>query len=191
MTFLEKTYKSLQSNYNFDGIVNEHTPVNVNFLEMPDNKVIINKEVIEEIKQIGRITFEEKKEIGFILYGKEFEHNKVYINNISISDGNLDNMSVIFGDNITKELETVIDENLDVKTVVVHSHSHPDISNSYKCFSLGDLSSYLEFTLKIEDFKVKNMQLIGCLLTDIDNLKFIYYNPYDDNFYEMKNIIIE
>ena len=91
----------------------------------------------------------------------------------------------------TESLKTMIDENLDVRTVIAHGHSHPNISPFYQNFSLKDLASYVCLTEIVEDFKLKNMQLVGCLVLPEGQVKFAYFNPSDNKFYDFEKIEIE
>ena len=143
------------------------------------------------IQNIALTTQVDEKEIGFLLYGKEFLPNQVYLSKIVLSDAPLKSITAEFGKEITEELHQIIDENLDQRLVVVHGHSHPKISSKYSCFSLGDLSSYVELTESVIDFKEKNVQLVGCLVLPEGTINFIYYNPEDDKFYKFDIIEVE
>lgn len=186
--YLEMTKKSLEDQYQIDLIEDNTTPILIDLDTMPDNEVIINDDVKSILRNLIITTQVDKKEIGFIIYGKEISHNHVVLNKIEVSDGDLSSFKVNFGEEVTRHLKEVIDENLDERTVVVHGHTHPKVTDYYMNFSLGDLASYMEFTNTIIDFKEKNMQLIGMILLPDGQIKIAYYNPFDNRFYKMDNI---
>lgn len=186
--YLIKTKEALDSQYNSNLLVNSATPVTFTLDTMPDNQIIIKDNVKSVLTNLVITTQVDLKEVGFIIYGKEYEHNKVILSEIQVSDGTLSSFKVNFGSRITDYLKDVIEENLDEKTVIVHGHTHPNINAYSSFFSLGDLASYMEFTYNIDDFKNKNLQLIGMILTSDGKIKTAYYNPYDNRFYKMDNI---
>lgn len=190
--FLDKTVQSLQQHYNIN-IINERTiPVEeITFDHLKNSRVVFRKEVWEMIENIALTTQVDRKEIGFLLYGKEFLPNQVYFYKIAISDAPLKSIETEFGQKITEELKQTISENLDERTVVAHGHSHPKISEKYQYFSLGDLTCLYELTEKVPDFLKKEMQLVGCLVTPDKPIQFMYYNPDDHKFYDFERIEIE
>lgn len=186
--YIEKTINSIKKQYGVELIENSSTPVVIEFEKMPDNEVIISDDVRSVLRNLIITTQVDEKEIGFIIYGKEISHNHILLNKIEVSDGDLSSFRVNFNSSITSSLKQVIDENLDERTVVVHGHTHPNVNTYYKYLSLGDLACYMEFTYKISDFENKNMQLVGMVLFPDGEMKIVYYNPYDEFFYEMDNI---
>jgi len=189
--YVLKTMKSLKETYNIELDNNLNTPINIELEYLKNSRIVIKKEVWEMLQNIALTTQIDSKEIGFILYGKEFLPNQVYINDIVISSSPLKSIEVDFDKDITEDLKTKIDENLDSRTVVVYGHSHSKISEDYDKFSLKDLASLVELTEKVEDFRTKEMQLVGCLITPDLPIKFIYFNPENNKFLDFERIEIE
>lgn len=189
--YIIKTIKSLKENYNVELNDNLNTPIDIEWEHLKNSRIVIKKEVWEALQNVALTTQIDTKEVGFLLYGKEFLPNQVYINNIELSSSPLKSIEVEFDKEITENLKIKIDENLDERTLVAHGHSHPKISENYDKFSLKDLSNLVELTEKVEDFKTKEMQLIGCLITPDLPLKFIYYNPENNKFLDFERIEIE
>ncbi len=191
MNFLEIARLSLEGNYGLTLPSDASVAINVDFDHLKTSRVVFSEFVFAKLQNIAFTTQVDAKEIGFLLYGKEFLPNQVYFYKISFSDAPLKSVVAEFGDAITKELEEVIDANLDARTVVAHGHSHPKLSSSYRSFSLGDLAAYIELTERVEDFKIKDMQLVGCLVTPDAPVKFAYFNPADDKFYDFCEVEVE
>lgn len=189
--YITNTLKSLKGTYNIELDNNLNTPIDIEWEHLKNSRIVIKKEVWEALQNIALTTQIDTKEVGFLLYGKEFLPNQVYINNIELSTSPLKSIEVEFDEGITENLKTKIDENLDQRTLVAHGHSHPKISEDYDKFSLKDLSNLVELTYQVEDFKTKEMQLIGCLITPDLPIKFIYYNPENNKFLDFERIEIE
>lgn len=189
--YIEKTRNSLNREYNLNLDSNLNRAVDVEFAHLSNSRVVIKKDIWEKLQNIALTTQIDSKEIGFLLYGKEFLPNQVYINDIVISTSPLKSIETEYDKNITLDLKKRIDENLDSRYVVVHGHSHPKISDNYDKFSLKDLANLVELTDKVEDFKTKEMQLVGCLITPDLPIKFAYYNPYNDKILDFERIEIE
>lgn len=189
--YVVKTIESLRKNYNIDLDDSLNGPIDVEWNHLKNSRVVIKKEVWSSLQNVALTTQIDTKEVGFLLYGKEFLPNQVYINDIVLSHSPLKSIETEFDEEVTLDLKTRIDENLDARTVVIHGHTHPKISNHYDKFSLKDLSNLVELTEKVEDFKIKEMQLVGCLLIPDLPIKFIYYNPENDNFFDFGRIEIE
>lgn len=189
--YITNTIKSLKETYNIELDNNLNTPIDIEWEHLKNSRIVIKKEVWEALQNIALTTQIDTKEVGFLLYGKEFLPNQVYINNIELSTSPLKSIETEFDEGITENLKTKIDENLDERTLVAHGHSHPKISDDYDKFSLKDLSNLVELTYQVEDFKTKEMQLIGCLITPDLPIKFIYYNPENNKFLDFERIEIE
>lgn len=189
--YITNTLKSLKETYNIELDNNLNTPIDIEWEHLKNSRIVIKKEVWEALQNIALTTQIDTKEVGFLLYGKEFLPNQVYINDIELSTSPLKSIEVEFDKDITENLKTKIDENLDERTLVAHGHSHPKISDDYDKFSLKDLSNLVELTYQVEDFKTKEMQLIGCLVTPDLPIKFIYYNPENNKFLDFERIEIE
>lgn len=175
---------SLKRDYNYevdDELDND--PIEIEFEELENSRIVLSDNVKEMFNNIKLTTIIDKKEIGFIAYGMEYLDNQVLLNEIILSDAQLKSETTEFGPLITEQLQRRINFNIDEREVVCYGHSHPNISDEYNCFSLGDLVAIRNLTLKNEEFINKDMQLIACLISD--DYKFIYYNPDDDKFYKI------
>lgn len=185
MNSVESVIESLKRDYNY--IVNidkgENYPVEIEFDKLNNSRIVLSDKVKEKFKNISLTTIVDKKEIGFFAYGMEYLDNQVVLNEVMVSDGLLKSDVTEFGPIITEQLKRRINSVVDNREVVCFGHSHPNISNEYNCFSLGDLVGIRNLTLKNNEFKNKDMQLIACLISD--DYKFIYYNPDDDKFYKI------
>lgn len=189
--YITKTIESLKLTYEIN-IENQITaPIDISWESLKNGRVVIKKEVWEMLQNIAITTQVDTKEIGFLLYGKEFLPNQVYINKILLSDAPLKSIETEFDKEITEDLKEKIDENLDDRTLVAYGHSHPKISEYYDKFSLKDLANLVELTEKVEDFKNKEMQLIGCLVTPDLPIQFIYYSPDKNKFVDFEIVEIE
>lgn len=190
--YLEETILSFQRHYGVQFPLDGHVAIEEVSLEyLKNSRIVFQKEIWEGIQNIALTTQVDTKEVGFLLYGKEFLPNQVYLNKIVLSDAPLKSIETEFGEGATEDLLTRIEENLDERTVVVYGHSHPKISEKYAYFSLGDLASLYELTETVPDFERKDMQLIGCLITPDTPVQFIYYNPADEKFYDFEKVEIE
>lgn len=189
--YITNTLKSLKGTYNIELDNNLNTPIDIEWEHLKNSRIVIKKEIWEALQNVALTTQIDTKEVGFLLYGKEFLPNQVYVNNIELSTSPLKSIEVEFDQNITENLKIKIDENLDQRTLVAHGHSHPKISEDYDKFSLKDLSNLVELTYQVKDFKTKEMQLIGCLITPDLPIKFIYYNPENNKFLDFERIEIE
>ncbi len=192
VNYLDKTIVSFQKHYQVGFAMDVNTAIEGISLEhLKNSRVVFQKEVWERIQNIALTTQIDTKEVGFLLYGKEFLPNQVYLNKLVLSDAPLKSIETEFGKLATEDFLMRIDENLDERTVVVYGHSHPKITEKYQYFSLQDLANLYELTEEITDFQTKNMQLIGCLVTPDVPVQFIYYNPADEKFYDFERIEIE
>lgn len=189
MNSMDLVIDSIYKDYNILLDDDPSNPIEIEFETLSNSRIVINKEIMEKLNNIALTTKSLDKEIGFIMYGKEYSGNQVLFNDITISDADFKSAITEFGPKITEELQRKIEENLDERTVVCYGHSHPDISEDYKKFSLSDLASLVELTEKNPDFKNKDIQLLGCLVTD--NLKFIYYDPEDNSFNSIEKVEYE
>lgn len=189
--YVLKTIESLKESYNIELGNNLNGAIDLEWEHLKNSRIVIKKDIWENLQNIALTTQIDTKEVGFLLYGKEFLPNQVYINNIELSTSPLKSIEVEFDKNITDNLKTKIDENLDARTVVIYGHSHPKISSDYDKFSLKDLSNLVELTEKVEDFKIKEMQLVGCLITPDLPIKFIYFNPANNKFLDFEILEIE
>lgn len=190
--FLDKTIESILKHYNILLENDRSVPVeNISLDHLKNSRVVFKQEVWAVLQNIALTTQVDKKEIGFLLYGKEFLPNQVYFNKIILSNAPLKSIQTEFDQEITEHLKQSIDENLDERTVVAHGHSHPKISEKYEFFSVGDLACLYELTENVHDFKDKTMQLVGCLVTPDRPIQLMYYNPADCKFYDMERIEIE
>ncbi len=190
--FLEKTIKSLEEQYQVSLEKEPNAAIDqISFEHLKNSQVVFNKDVWSMIQNIALTTQVDAKEIGFLLYGKEFLPNQVYFSKIVVSDAPLKSIETVFDEEITTDLKMKIDENLDNRIVVAHGHSHPKISPKYQYFSLGDLASYYELTEEVPDFKSKEMQLVGCLVTPDLPIQFVYYNPENNKFLDFEKIEVE
>lgn len=183
MSRIKEVINSLKRDYNVIFDEDGNYPVEIDFEKLENSRIVLSDNVKETLNNIMLTTITDNKEIGFICYGMEYIENQVILDEIIISDSLLKSEVTEFGPIITEQLKRKINSNVDDRTVVCLGHSHPKISEDYEYFSLTDLSSLMELTLKKEEFKNKDMQLIGCLISK--DIKFAYYNPDDDKFYKM------
>jgi len=191
MDYLNIAKESLKKYYGLDLVEDEVNSVDISFDFLKTSRVVFSKSCWEVIQNIMITTQVDEKEIGFLLVGKEFLPNQVYFSEVRLSDAPLKSNVTDFGEEITSFLKMMIDENLDVRKVIAHGHSHPKTSSFYQNFSLQDLASYVGLTESVEDFKVKNMQLVGCLVLPDGQVKFAYFNPADNKFYGFESVEIE
>lgn len=190
--FINLTIESLEKNYGVELSNERNQAVNqITFDHLKNSRIVFQKEVWAMLQNIALTTQVDAKEVGFLLYGKEFLPNQVYFNKIVLSESPLKSIETEFDSKITEELKTTIDENLDERKVVAHGHSHPKLSEKYEYFSIGDLAGYYELTEMVPEFKNKDMQLVGCLVTPDFPVQFMYYNPADNKFYDFESIEIE
>ena len=185
MNSVESVIESLKRDYNYiidDDYDNE--PIEIEFEKLENSRIVLSDKVKEIFKNISLTTLIDKKEIGFLAYGMEYLDNQVVLEEVIISDALLKSEVTEFGPLITEQLKRRINSVVDDREVVCFGHSHPNISDEYNCFSLSDLVSVRDLTLKNKEFIDKDMQLIACLISD--DYKFIYYNPDDDKFYRIE-----
>lgn len=171
-----------------DNRLGEHSPINNDML--PNMKqgsaVIVTQRVKEILSLIQDITQAEKKEIPFLLYGKN-EGQIVFIDDI---DAELDNLSGVEADyaNLLPALEKFINKSKkDGSDIVVHGHSHPMTSEYSKSFSLGDMNAYKDFRLDYGVFRTGKIELCSCLLVD-GNYNFLFFDGND--YYKFNDVFV-
>lgn len=186
MNRVSEVIESLKRDYNYIIDINdgENSPIEIEFEKLDNSRIVLSDKVKEMFKNINLTTIVDKKEIGFLAYGMEYLDNQVVLDEIILSDALLKSEVTEFGPLITEQLKRRINSNVDNREVVCFGHSHPNISEYYNYFSLGDLVSVRDLSLRFNEFKNKDMQLIACLISN--DYKFIYYNPDDDKFYRIE-----
>ena len=172
-----------------DNRFGEHSPINNDML--PNMKqgsmVVITKEVKDILSLIQDKTQRDKKEIPFLLYGKN-EGQIVFINEV---DAELDNLSGVEANhaNLLLALEEFINKSKkDGSDIVVHGHSHPMTSEYNKSFSLGDMNAYKDFRLDNGVFRTGKIELCSCLLVD-GNYNFLFFDGND--YYKFNDVFVQ
>jgi len=172
-----------------DNRFGEHSPINNDML--PNMKqgsmVVITKEVKDILSLIQDKTQRDKKEIPFLLYGKN-EGQIVFIDDI---DAELDNLSGVEANhaNLLPALEEFINKSKkDGSDIVVHGHSHPMTSEYNKSFSLGDMNAYKDFRLDNGVFRTGKIELCSCLLVD-GNYNFLFFDGND--YYKFNDVFVQ
>ncbi|MBO5739571.1 MAG: hypothetical protein J6R52_00690 [Alphaproteobacteria bacterium] len=172
-----------------DNRFGEHSPINNDMLpNMPQGSmVVITKEVKDILSLIQDKTQRDKKEVPFLLFGKN-EGQVVFIDNI---DAELDNLSGVEANhaNLLPALEKFINKSKkDGSDIVVHGHSHPMTSEYNKSFSLGDMNAYKDFRLDNGVFRTGKIELCSCLLVD-GNYNFLFFDGND--YYKFNDVFVQ
>ncbi len=183
-----KYHKENLEKYNYG----EMTPVNSDILlDMPTGyKIKLNEEVYEALDTVQSVTKEGKFEVAFLLFGQIDEATKeIFFNNASLSRKG-SNSNVADFEDILPDIEKYVNQVRKDKIkngIVCHGHSHPENSQFYKNFSLGDLTSYIEMNEVNTCFKNKEIELCSCLLED-GNYDFLFYDNNVKNFYKFNDV---
>ncbi len=172
-----------------DNRFGEHSPINNDKLpNMPQGSmVVITKEVKDILSLIQDKTQRDKKEVPFLLFGKN-EGQVVFIDDI---DAELDNLSGVEANhaNLLPALEKFINKSKkDGSDIVVHGHSHPMTSEYNKSFSLGDMNAYKDFRLDNGVFRTGKIELCSCLLVD-GNYNFLFFDGND--YYKFNDVFVQ
>lgn len=172
-----------------DNRFGEHSPINNDMLpNMPQGSmVVITKEVKDILSLIQDKTQRDKKEVPFLLFGKN-EGQVVFIDDI---DAELDNLSGVEANhaNLLPALEKFINKSKkDGSDIVVHGHSHPMTSEYNKSFSLGDMNAYKDFRLDNGVFRTGKIELCSCLLVD-GNYNFLFFDGND--YYKFNDVFVQ
>ena len=172
-----------------DNRFGEHSPINNDMLpNMPQGSmVVITKEVKDILSLIQDKTQRDKKEVPFLLFGKN-EGQVVFIDDI---DAELDNLSGVEANhaNLLLALEKFINKSKkDGSDIVVHGHSHPMTSEYNKSFSLGDMNAYKDFRLDNGVFRTGKIELCSCLLVD-GNYNFLFFDGND--YYKFNDVFVQ
>lgn len=186
MNSVNQVIEGLKRDYNYsvDIRYGENSPIEIDFDKLDNSRIVLSDKVKEIFNNISLTTVIDKKEIGFLAYGMEYLDNQVLLDEVIKSDALLRSDVTEFGPLITEQLKRRINSSVDNREVVCFGHSHPKISEHYNYFSLGDLVGVRDLTLRFNEFKNKDMQLIACLISE--DYKFVYYNPDDDKFYKIE-----
>ena len=172
-----------------DNRFGEHSPINNDMLpNMPQGSaVIVTQRVKKVLSLIQDITQAEKKEIPFLLYGKN-EGQIVFINEV---DAELDNLSAVEANHATlvPGMQRFIRESKkDGSDIIVHGHSHPMTSEYNKSFSLADMNAYKDFRLDNGVFRTGKIELCSCLLVD-GNYNFLFFDGND--YYKFNDVFVQ
>lgn len=172
-----------------DNRFGENSPINNDMLPtMPQGSVVVvTKKLKEILSLIQEITQGEKKEIPFLLYGKN-EGQMVFFDRI---DAELDNLSGVEANHASlfQGLKGFVNSSKkDGKDIVAHGHSHPVTGEYNKSFSLGDMNAYRDFRLDNEVFRSGKIELCSCLLAD-GNYNFLFFDGND--YYKFNDVFVQ
>ena len=171
-----------------DNRFGENSPINNDLLPIvPNGRVVVTQRIKEALSTIQVITQAEKKEVPFILYGKNIGQT-VFINEYDVD---LDNLSGVEANHASlfQGLQDFINSSKkDGTDIVAHGHSHPVTCEYNKSFSLGDMNAYRDFRLDNEVFRSGKIELCSCLLAD-GNYNFLFFDGND--YYKFNDVFVQ
>ena len=174
-------------------LINNHygdmSPINNDLLPgMPKGSVVVIAEDVHKIMdKIQKETTKDKREIPFLLYGKN-EGQLVFFDKIDVDWRNPHSMEADFSRLAPKLNEFVNKSKKDGTDIIAHGHSHPEIGGFYHCFSLKDMDGYKNLRMDNEVFKMGKIELCSCLLTD-GNTNFLFFDGND--YYKFNEVFVQ
>lgn len=181
-----------QQNFNTYGAFGEMTPINSDIINnMPDAQIILSEEVYGSLLAIKDVTSELNQEFPFFLYGTEIENNKIEFTEFVSDSSNRQSTAASFNQAMINNLQNKIDNNINERLVVCHGHSHPGIGNFHQNFSLGDFASYMQMNEENLEFRNRQVELTGCLVTITGDMNFVFYDNINQNFYRFINVVVK
>lgn len=172
-------------------------PINPLYLENidPKHSVVLTNEVYETLEVIEDYNFRNKKEVPFILYGKETRGGAILFNDIDCDFRKLKDDNATF-ENIyeycyLKIRRFSIDK--ERNKVICIGHTHPFSGNKVALnYSLTDFMSHVKFCeypiFKDSEYNNKIFSLMKSVTEDYN---FVYYNPNNNRFYKVPKVYLQ
>lgn len=172
-----------------DNRLGEHSPIDSNRLpNMPRGSAVIIADNVQDIMRlIQEITTKSKKEIPFILYGKN-EGKIVFFDQIDVELDELSGIEADFSGLMPKLQDFINKSKKDGNDIVAHGHSHPEVGQYYNSFSLGDMNAYKSMRFDNDVFNSKKVELCSCLLTG-GNVNFLFFDGND--YYKFNDVFVQ
>ena len=171
-----------------DNRFGENSPINNDLLPIvPNGRVVVTQKIKEALSAIQVITQSEKKEVPFLLYGKNIGQT-VFINEYDVDLDNLSGVEASHAALVAGMQRFIRESKKDGSDIIVHGHSHPVTSEYNKCFSLADMNAYRDFRLNDEVFKSGKIELCSCLLAD-GNYNFLFFDGND--YYKFNEVCVQ
>ena len=156
------------------------------------NCVVLSEKVYQMLVAIQQDTYNKKLEYPFFLFGKREDSGRIlYFDDYVIDTTGVESKSASFDktDKLLNRLNNfVANSPRDGTCVIAHGHSHPPITNQYLNFSLGDMTSYMQW--REENALFKSKEFFGCavLLTG-GNYNFLFFDGYD--WYRYNDVFVQ
>ena len=171
-----------------DNRFGENSPINNDLLPIvPNGRVVVTQRIKEALSTIQVITQAEKKEVPFILYGKNIGQT-VFINEYDVDLDNLSGGEANHASLFQGLQDFINSSKKDGTDIVAHGHSHPVTCEYNKSFSLGDMNAYRDFRLDNEVFRSGKIELCSCLLAD-GNYNFLFFDGND--YYKFNDVFVQ
>lgn len=165
------------------------SPINSDLLPsvQQGGAVVVSRNVQMQLKKIQEFTTREKKEVPFLLYGKK-DGGLVYFDKIFMDFTKSRSMEADFSRLESNLLDFIGKSKKDGTDIVAHGHSHPEIGDFYKYFSLGDMEGYKSMLYDNEVFNSGKIRLCSCLLTGGD-YNFLSFDGND--YYKFNDVFVQ
>lgn len=169
----------------------EYTPINNDKLSfLPNGIVILSEEVYHALLAVYELTNAERKEVPFLLYGKEIDNNQILFDEFFSQSSKRFNYEVSY-QSMEDDLISKVKNNTINNFVICKGHSHPSIGSYCENFSLGDLASDIQFNEDNPIFKEKKIELVSCVVTPSKDINFLYYDDNSRNFYRFGKVLVK
>lgn len=158
-----------------------------------EHMVVIDERAYRDLQRIQQITSQTNDEIAFFMFGSEKPNGVVWLDKVVSTFQPSSQTSANFKDIdplLNQFVDTVRNQQLSEKQIVVHGHSHgkTDVSDN---FSFGDLISYVQMTNLDPIFQQRQkIETMGLMLPPNGDINFIMYenNPMYEGFYTFPTV---
>lgn len=192
----DKHYEKMKYNLNDEKYI-YNAPVNPAYFESLDSKhsVVLTSEVYETLEVIEDYTFRNKKEVPFILYGKESKGGAIIFDDIDCdfrklkdNTASFENIDEYFMNTLTN---TFIDD--DKNRVFCAGHTHPFNGDRVVFnYSLSDLMLHLQLvSYEVFSDVSRNNKLFSLMKTITKDFNFIYYDINKGRFFKVEKVYLQ
>lgn len=162
------------------------TPINSNIINsLRKENIILNEEVYLNLLKLQKLTSETNEEFKFILLGKETENQIEFNNFIIYNDYPILNKSIFIA--LWNELKK--DKNS--KIAICLGHTNSSTRDFEENFTLGDFTDYIISYQENLLLKKYQIEVIGCILTNSNDMNFILFDNINNNFHKFINVLVK
>ena len=172
-------------------------PINPLYMENIDasHSIVLTKEVYETLEIIEDYNFKNKKEVPFILFGKETKGGAIIFDDIDCDFKKLEDASASF-DNIEEYFSLKLNRvaiDREKNKVFCLGHTHPFNGNRLVFnYSLQDFVVHLHFAhMDIFYDKNNNNKIFSLMKSISKDFNFVYYDVHKNRFYKVPKVFLQ